>query len=103
VTETNTPTFVFDEIFQAFKEFATAAMARKGEPAAMILVVPWAFDAPFPPGAVVTRSGQLSPRELLTCAKQLRVMADKLYTMLASSLEAMVEEQARAGSGKQDV
>jgi hypothetical protein len=93
---TSTPIFTFDEIFQGFKEYATQTMARKAEPAAMVLVVPWAFDAQFPPGAVVTRSGRLTPHELLACAKQLRVMADKLYTMLAASLEAMAEEQSQA-------
>jgi hypothetical protein len=93
--ESETPTFVYQQVFQEFQEMAKAVLEHKAEPAALVLVVPWAFDAPYPPGAVVTRSGQLTPRELLACAKQLRVMSDKLYTILADRIEAGLAEQTR--------
>jgi hypothetical protein len=95
MAESETPMFVYQEVFQQFQTFAKDILAHKAEPAALILVTPWEFDAPFPPGAIVTRSGQLTPRELLTCARQLRVMSERLYTLLASTLEAGLEESNR--------
>lgn len=93
--ESETPTFVYQQVFQEFKDFANRILTNKAEPLALMLVVPWEFDAPYPPGMVVSRSGQLTPRELLACARQLRAMSDKLYMILADSLEAGVQEQTR--------
>jgi hypothetical protein len=93
--ESEAPTFVYQQVFQEFRDLAKSVLDRKAEPAALILVVPWSFDASYPPGVVVTRGGQLTPRELLACARQLRAMSDKLYIMLADILETGVIEQTR--------
>lgn len=90
------PKLAVEQVFERFREFATALFDNVAEPRSVVLVVDWQIgQTDFPPGLLVTREEQVDASALIDIAGQLCKMNTRLvelYSQTINKAEEVLQE-----------